>query len=68
MPKLLDPEKVKTAATSAVGDVAGAVADPKAGSARLRSRLSSPRVLATAAGLALAYLAGRRAGSRGGHR
>ncbi|GGO06870.1 hypothetical protein GCM10011574_19860 [Microbispora bryophytorum] len=49
---------------SAIGSVAGAVADPKGGAKQLKSALSSPKRLAVAAGLVAAYALGR----RGGHR
>ena len=47
--------------TSGVGDVAGAVADPKTALQRLKKSLSSPTILISAAAIAAAYLIGRRA-------
>lgn len=49
---------------SAIGSVAGAVADPKSGLKRLKSALSSPKPLAVGAGLAAAYALGWRRGHR----
>ncbi|RCG28635.1 hypothetical protein DQ384_23115 [Sphaerisporangium album] len=51
-----DPRDV---VASALGTLAGSVADPKEAAARLRSRVSPARPLALAALLAAGYLAGR---------
>ncbi|XVQ82124.1 hypothetical protein ACQP2K_25030 [Microbispora siamensis] len=49
---------------SAIGSVAGAVADPKGGLKQLKSAMSSPKRVAVAAGLAAAYVLGWRCGRR----
>jgi hypothetical protein len=46
--------------TSAAGDVAGAVADPKTGWQKLRAKLGSPVPLIAAGVVAVVFLAGRR--------
>ena len=67
MSRLRDTQAA-TIATSAGGSVAGAVVDPKGGWARLRSHMASPAMLAAAAGLVVAYLAGRCSARRGERR
>ncbi|GII67474.1 hypothetical protein Skr01_75590 [Sphaerisporangium krabiense] len=52
------------ALVSAIGGVTGAVADPKGGLRRLRSSLVSPRTSVLGAGIALAYVLGRRRAHR----
>jgi hypothetical protein len=49
---------------SAIGSVAGAVADPKGGLKRLKSSMSSPKPLIIGAGLVAAYVLGWRCGHR----
>ncbi len=49
---------------SAIGGVAGAVADPREGLRRLAASLLSPKPLVVGAGLALAYVLGWRCGRR----
>jgi hypothetical protein len=49
---------------SAIGSVAGAVADPKGGVKQLKSAMASPKPLAVAAGLVAAYALGWRSGHR----
>jgi hypothetical protein len=54
-------DKAGDKVTSMVGDMAGAVADPKSGWAQAKSRLSSPTLIAGVAAVAVAYLLGRHA-------
>ncbi|MBX6383787.1 MAG: hypothetical protein IRZ07_12560 [Microbispora sp.] len=53
---------------SAIGSVAGAVADPKGALKRVKSVMSSPKPFAVAAGLAAAYALGWWCGHRAGSR
>ncbi|MEU8175558.1 hypothetical protein AB0C14_21975 [Microbispora hainanensis] len=54
--------------TSAIGSVAGAVADPKGALKQAKSAVSSPKRLAVAAGLVAAYALGWWCGHRAGSR
>jgi hypothetical protein len=60
----MKPEKLKERAITLAGDAAGAVADPKAGLTKVRSKAKSkaksPALLVIAGAIAVAFLIGRR--------
>lgn len=58
--------ELKDRAIALAGDAAGAVADPKTGLTKVRSKAKSPALLVIAGAIAVAYLIGRRRVMRSG--
>ncbi|MEV4477351.1 hypothetical protein [Nonomuraea sp. NPDC049504] len=56
--------KAKETATTVAGSAAGAVADPKTASSKIRLSATKPKTLAILSALLTAYLLGRRARRR----